>query len=67
MNGTIAYIMPGTLSSSMLIAADLNQTSNVAGHYTEFPSGEETMLVQLPFADNQIPEHIVLYDGPCGA
>lgn len=65
LNSMVAYFQPGTLSSSILIAADLVETSHIAGHYTEFPSGEETLLVQLPFVNNVTPEYTVLYDGPC--
>lgn len=65
LNDTVAYVMPGTTSSSVIIAADLNETSDVAGHFTEFPSYEETVLVQLPFLNDEVPEHTVLYDGPC--
>lgn len=61
-----AYFQPGTLSSSLLIAADLNETSFVSGHWTEFPSNEPTVLVQIPFFDNQVPQHEVLHEGPCG-
>lgn len=64
-NGSVAYVMPGTTASSVIIAADLNKTSYVAGHFTEFPSGEETILVQLPFLNDEVPEHTVLYDGSC--
>ncbi|KAH6660344.1 hypothetical protein BKA67DRAFT_530446 [Truncatella angustata] len=60
-----AYFQPGTLSSSVLIAADLNTTSYISGHWTEFPSNGPTVLVQTPFKDNQVPKHTVLYDGPC--
>ncbi|KAF7539145.1 hypothetical protein G7054_g2347 [Neopestalotiopsis clavispora] len=59
------YFLPGTLSSSVLIAADLKATSDIAGHYTEFPSNEPTVLVQIPFANNEAPEHTVLYEGQC--
>lgn len=65
LNGSAAYMMPGTRSASVLIAADLNTTSYRAGHYTEFPSESETVLFQLPFVDNAVPEHSVLHDGPC--
>ncbi|KAK4655140.1 hypothetical protein QC762_404380 [Podospora pseudocomata] len=60
-----AYILPGTLRSSMLIAADLKSISTLAGHYTEFPSDEPTLLVQIPFDGDAVPEHIVLYEGGC--
>jgi hypothetical protein len=60
------YFMPGTLSSSVLIAADTKELSLIAGHYTEFPSDEPTVLVQAPFTDGKLPEHTVLHDGHCG-
>ncbi|KAK6215901.1 hypothetical protein LQW54_004081 [Pestalotiopsis sp. IQ-011] len=59
------YFLPGTLSSSLLIAADLKSTSYVAGHWTEFPSNVPTVLVQAPFANNEVPRHTVLYEGQC--
>lgn len=61
----VAYIMPGTVRSSVLIAADLKAVSTIAGHYTEFPSDEPTILVQIPFEDDKAPAHTVLHDGPC--
>ncbi|KAL2144227.1 hypothetical protein VTI28DRAFT_9438 [Corynascus sepedonium] len=61
----VAYAMPGTLRSSVLIAADLRSASMIAGHFTEFPSDEPTILVQIPFADDKAPEHAILYSGPC--
>ncbi|KAK3291093.1 uncharacterized protein B0H64DRAFT_446340 [Chaetomium fimeti] len=61
----MAYMMPGTLQSSLLIAADLKSASTLAGHFTEFPSNEPTVLVQTPFEDNKVPEYTVLHSGPC--
>jgi hypothetical protein len=61
----VAYIMPGTLRSSVLIAADTKAVSTIAGHFTEFPSDEPTILVQIPFEGDKLPEHTVVYDGPC--
>ncbi|KAK0670230.1 hypothetical protein QBC41DRAFT_318391 [Cercophora samala] len=60
-----AYIVPGTLRSSVLIAADLKSMSTLAGHFTEFPSDEPTLLVQIPFEGDVVPEHTVLHDGGC--
>ena len=57
--------MPGTLRSSVLIAADIKALSTVVGHYTEFPSDEPTVLVQIPFEGGRAPEHVVLYEGGC--
>lgn len=61
----VAYATPGSISSSFLIAADLPSMSTVAGHYTEFPSNDPTVLVQVPFLNNEFPAHSVLYDGAC--
>jgi hypothetical protein len=61
----VVYAMPGTLHSSVLIAADLKSASTIAGHFTEFPSDEPTVLVQIPFVDDKVPTHTVLHDGPC--
>ncbi|KAK8091496.1 hypothetical protein PG997_001857 [Apiospora hydei] len=61
----VAYMMPGTLASSVIIAADMQNTSTLRGHFTEFPSNEQTVLVQAPFEGNVIPEHVVLHDGAC--
>ncbi|KAL2882793.1 hypothetical protein SGCOL_002005 [Colletotrichum sp. CLE4] len=63
---TTAYIQPGTVSSSLVIAADLKNASVHAGHFTEFPGDEPTVLVQVPFAGNGAPEHVVVGEGPCG-
>ena len=60
-----AYFQPGTMASSMVIAADLKATSYVSGHWTEFPGNEPTVLMQTPFVGNQMPDHTVLHDGPC--
>ena len=61
----VAYIMPGTLRSSVLIAADLKAASTIAGHFTEFPSDEPTILVQIRFVGETAPKHTVIHDGPC--
>ncbi|KAK4139791.1 uncharacterized protein C8A04DRAFT_15521 [Dichotomopilus funicola] len=61
----VAYVMPGTMQSSVLIAADLKATSNIRGHFTEFPSGAPTVLMQIPFEGDRVPVHRVLYEGPC--
>jgi hypothetical protein len=57
--------MPGTMRSSLLIAADLRSASTIAGHFTEFPSDEPTVLIQVPFEGNKIPDHTILHSGPC--
>ncbi|RDW85297.1 hypothetical protein BP6252_02887 [Coleophoma cylindrospora] len=59
------YLSPGTLKSSLLIAADTKAVSTLRGHFTEFPSGDETILVQIPFSGNIAPAHTVLGLGDC--
>ncbi|KAH6626679.1 hypothetical protein B0J18DRAFT_425377 [Chaetomium sp. MPI-SDFR-AT-0129] len=61
----VAYVMPGTIQSSVLIVADLEAVSNIRGHFTEFPSEEPTVLVQIPFEGDRVPVHRVLYESPC--
>ncbi|KAK4119081.1 hypothetical protein N657DRAFT_650638 [Parathielavia appendiculata] len=61
----VFYAMPGTLRSSVLIAADLKSASTLAGHFTEFPSDEPTVLIQIPFVDDKAPAQTVLHEGPC--
>jgi hypothetical protein len=48
----------------ILIAADLKNVSKT-GHITEFPGGADTVIAQFGFTGGKIPEHVVLYDGPC--
>lgn len=61
----IAYLMPGTMTSSIILVTDLRSESNIAGHGAEFPSNEPTVLVQIPFENDEIPAHTVLGTGSC--
>lgn len=61
----IAYLMPGTTTSSIILVTDLRSESNIAGHGAEFPSNEPTVLVQIPFENDEIPAHTVLGTGSC--
>ena len=47
----------------MMIAADVYGE----GHYTEYPSQKTTVALQLPFKNGRMPEHRVVYQGPCEA
>ncbi|KIW13269.1 hypothetical protein PV08_08456 [Exophiala spinifera] len=47
----------------LIIAVDTDLRS--PGHLTFYPSEVETVALQVPFKDGRIPEHDVLYDGPC--
>jgi hypothetical protein len=61
----VAYMMPGAMRSSPLIVVDLRSASAIAGHFTEFPSDEPTVLIQVPFEGNKIPDHKILHSGSC--
>lgn len=61
----IAYLMPGTVTSSIILVTDLRSQSTVAGHGAEFPSNEPTVLVQIPFENDEVPGHTVLGTGSC--
>ncbi|KAF6827506.1 hypothetical protein CPLU01_09080 [Colletotrichum plurivorum] len=61
----VAYIQPGSVTSSLVIAADLKAASTLAGHFTEFPGDEPTVLVQVPWDGDAAPEHTVVGEGPC--
>jgi hypothetical protein len=45
-------------------AADTKNFSKT-GHITEFPGKDETVIAQFPVRGGVLPEHKVLYDGPC--
>lgn len=36
-----------------------------SGHFTGYPADEETVLLQIPFAEGVVPEHKILHQGPC--
>lgn len=45
----------------LVFADDVNTT----GHYTTFPSAEETVLLGLPVMGGKEPDHEVLHEGAC--
>ncbi|OCL15472.1 hypothetical protein AOQ84DRAFT_278891 [Glonium stellatum] len=57
-----AWIVGGKYG--ILIAADTVDVSK-AGHVTEFPSSDDTVIAQFPIPGNKVPEHRLLYTGPC--
>lgn len=61
----VAYLMPGTMSSSIILVTDLRSESTLLGHGAEFPSNEATVLVQIPFENDEIPAHTVVGTGSC--
>ena len=57
-----AYILGGEFG--LIFAAD---TANVSerGHYTRYPGIVETVALQIPTLDGEIPPHQVVRSGPC--
>ncbi|QDS68352.1 hypothetical protein FKW77_010718 [Venturia effusa] len=59
---TSAWIQGGKYG--LIIAADTAGESKY-GHATAYPSDASSVALQVPFRDGGIPDHAVLYDGPC--
>lgn len=55
------YIAPGV--SSLIIAVDTDTRS--PGQLTYYPGDEETVALQIPFKDGNVPKHTVVHAGPC--
>ncbi|KAI9431117.1 hypothetical protein H4582DRAFT_2113562 [Lactarius indigo] len=56
-----AFIYGG--KNGLIFAADTSSVSP-KGHSTNYPSKEETLAIQIP-TGGLIPNHSVLYNGPC--
>lgn len=56
-----AFIVGG--KNGLIFAADTPDVSP-KGHSTNYPSKEETLAIQIP-TGGVVPEHTVLYKGPC--
>ena len=54
-----AYIVGG--ANGILFAAD----TTGAGHITTYPGDQPTVTLQIRFTDGVVPQHRVLYPGPC--
>ena len=52
----------GNGQPTYMIATDMRGV----GHYTAYPSDENTLALQIPFVDGKLPEHIILHNGTCG-
>ncbi|KAL9599259.1 MAG: hypothetical protein Q9219_003961 [cf. Caloplaca sp. 3 TL-2023] len=48
----------------LILATDIANASTY-GHVTKYPSGQTTVVLQIPLEDNRVPDHTVLYGGPC--
>ena len=59
-----AYIPGGEMG--LIFAADTADLTKI-GHRTQYPGVVETVALQVPTTDGQIPPHEVLYMGACNA
>ncbi|KAI9712067.1 MAG: hypothetical protein M1820_001776 [Bogoriella megaspora] len=48
----------------LILAADTANVSTL-GHITNYPSKHETVALQIPTVNNEIPSHQVLHEGAC--
>lgn len=48
----------------LILATDTANASKY-GHIPKFPSKQETIVIEIPTANNEIPSHTVLYEGAC--
>lgn len=59
-----AYVPGGEMG--LIFAADTADVTKI-GHRTQYPGVVETVALQVPTTDGQIPPHEVLYMGACNA
>lgn len=50
--------------NGLILATDTKNVSTL-GHITMYPSKKDTVGIQIPTSDNEIPGHTVLHVGPC--
>ena len=62
-NSTQIASVPGG-RRGLILAVDTANVSTL-GHITNYPSKQETVALQIPTLNNQIPAHTILHDGPC--
>ena len=62
-NSTQIASVPGG-RRGLILAVDTANVSTL-GHITNYPSNEETVALQIPTLNNQVPAHTILHDGPC--
>lgn len=63
-NTTSVYISGGQFG--LIFAADTADVSG-SGHSTAYPGITETVALQIPTMDGEVPAHTVLRTGPCVA
>lgn len=63
-NTTSVYVSGGQFG--LIFAADTSDVSS-SGHSTAYPGTTETVALQIPTLDGEVPAHSVLRAGPCTA
>ncbi|KAK7698061.1 hypothetical protein SLS64_012939 [Diaporthe eres] len=61
---TSVYVSGGQFG--LIFAADTSDVS-ATGHATSYPGTTETIAIQIPTEDGEIPDHSILHPGPCTA
>lgn len=56
-----AWVLGG--ANGLIVAVDTTGT----GHVTVYPSDEYTIGLQIPFEGGEVPDHTVLWSGPCNS
>lgn len=59
---TEAWVEGG--KNGAILALDTADVSAL-GHYTTYPSQEQTTALQIPLGERGVPGHRVLHEGPC--
>ena len=53
------FIVEGV--NALIVAADVRGE----GHFTEYPSDKTSVALQIPFKDDEVPDHRVVREGVC--
>lgn len=61
-NTTSAYVSGGEFG--VIFAAD-TAASSQEGHRTQYPGVTETIALQIPTQDGEVPAHSLIHTGPC--
>ncbi|KAI9800183.1 MAG: hypothetical protein M1826_005361 [Phylliscum demangeonii] len=56
------WLGPG--QTKLMLATDTSLVSDL-GHESTFPTSQQTTAVQIQPVGGVVPDHVVLYDGPC--
>ncbi|KAI0084839.1 hypothetical protein BDY19DRAFT_909581 [Irpex rosettiformis] len=70
LSGTIHITIPTDPSAEAWVQGGINGLilaldTTGSGHNTSYPGNVETRALQIPFDEGFVPDHVVLYEGPC--